>query len=107
MKADDLVKYMADMFPYRRKSSRDWIGPVSVGLGLGIAVGVGLGCLVAPTTGEETRRRLRDSAGRLRHSAERAKDRALGAAHRARDELQESTSSITGERSFADEIGAR
>ncbi|WP_437733857.1 YtxH domain-containing protein [Sorangium sp. So ce1335] len=114
MKATDLVNYMADMFPYRRRSSLDWIVPVAVGLGLGIGVGV----LVAPTSGDEARRRLRDGAGRLREragrmrdsaerTAERAKDRALGAAHRAQDQIQESVSGTAGERSFADDLGIR
>lgn len=114
MKATDLVNYMADMFPYRRRSSLDWIIPVSVGL----AVGVGVGVLVAPTSGDQARRRLRDSAGRLREragrmrdsaerSAERAKDRALEAAQRAQEQIQESTSSNVGERSFADDLGVR
>ncbi|WP_437576974.1 YtxH domain-containing protein [Sorangium sp. So ce887] len=107
MKATDLVNYMADMFPYRRRSSLDWIVPVSVGLGLGVAVGVGVGVLVAPTSGDEARRRLRDSTGRLRERAEKVKDRALGAARRAQDEIQESTSATPGERSFANDLGIR
>ena len=77
------------------------------GLSLGVAIGVGVGVLVAPTSGGETRRRLRDSTGRLREHAERVKDRALGAARRAQDEIQESTSATTGERSFANDLGAR
>ncbi|WP_437622256.1 YtxH domain-containing protein [Sorangium sp. So ce1151] len=114
MKATDLVYYMADIFPYKRRSSLDWIVPVSVGIGLGAALGIGVGVLVAPTSGDEARRRLRDSAGRLREragqlrdSAERAKDRALDAAQRAQEHIQESTSSTTGERSFVNELGAR
>ncbi|WP_437689092.1 YtxH domain-containing protein [Sorangium sp. So ce176] len=114
MKATDLVNYMADIFPYRRRSSLDWIVPVAVGLGLGVAFGV----LVAPTSGDEARRRLRDSAGRLRERAgrmrtdaervaERAKDRTLEAAQRAQEQIQERTGSTVGERSFADDVGIR
>ncbi|WP_433931958.1 YtxH domain-containing protein [Sorangium cellulosum] len=114
MKATDLVNYMADIFPYRRRSSLDWIVPVAVGLGIGVAFGV----LVAPTSGDQARRRLRDSAGRLREragrmrtsaerAAEKAKDRALEAAHRAQDQIQESTGTTIGERSFADDLGVR
>ncbi|WP_437589547.1 YtxH domain-containing protein [Sorangium sp. So ce1000] len=105
MKADDLVNYMADMFPYRRRSSLDWIVPVSVGLGLGVAIGVGVGVLVAPTSGDEARRRLRDSTSRLRERAERAKDRALGAAQRTQDQIQEKIQESTG--SYTNELGAR
>ncbi|WP_437278420.1 YtxH domain-containing protein [Sorangium sp. So ce375] len=112
MKADDLVNYMADMFPYKRRSSLDWIVPVSVGLGLGVAIGVGVGVLVAPTTGDEARRRLRDStsrlrerAGHLREHAERAKDRALGAAQRTQDQIQEKLQETTG--SYTNELNAR
>ncbi|WP_437529147.1 YtxH domain-containing protein [Sorangium sp. So ce726] len=105
MKANDLVNYMADMFPYRRRSSLDWIVPMSVGLGLGVALGVGVGVLVAPTSGDEARRRLRDSTSRLRERAERAKDRALGAAQRTQNQIQEKLQESTG--SYSNELGAR
>lgn len=101
MKAHDIVSFLADTIPYRRKSSLDWFGPVSVGLGLGITVGIGLGMLLAPTSGEETRRRLR-------HSADRVKERALGAAQRAQEQIQESAAgSSVEERSFASNLGVR
>ncbi|CAN98872.1 MULTISPECIES: YtxH domain-containing protein [Sorangium] len=105
MKADDLVHYMADMFPYRKRSSLDWIVPLSLGLGLGVAMGVGVGVLVAPTSGDEARRRLRDSTSRLRERAERAKERALGAAQRTQDQIQEKLQESTG--SYSNELGAR
>ncbi|WP_437296493.1 YtxH domain-containing protein [Sorangium sp. So ce426] len=105
MKADDLVNYMADMFPYRKRSSLDWIVPLSLGLGLGVAMGVGVGVLVAPTSGDEARRRLRDSTSRLRERAERAKERALGAAQRTQDQIQEKLQESTG--SYSNELGAR
>jgi len=105
MKANDLVSYMADMFPYRRRSSLDWIVPLSLGLGLGVAMGVGVGVLVAPTSGDEARRRLRDSTSRLRERAERAKERALGAAQRTQNQIQEKLQETTG--SYSNELGAR
>ncbi|WP_437762872.1 YtxH domain-containing protein [Sorangium sp. So ce281] len=105
MKANDLVNYMADMFPYRRRSSLDWIVPLSAGLGLGIAMGVGVGVLVAPTSGDEARRRLRDSTSRLRERAEKAKERALGAAQRTQSQIQEKLEESTG--SYSNELGAR
>ncbi|AUX48626.1 hypothetical protein SOCE26_101650 [Sorangium cellulosum] len=107
MKASDLVNYLADVTPYRRRSSLDWILPVSVGIGLGVAVGVGVGVLVAPTSGEEARRRLRDNASRLRERADRVKDRALGAAQRAQEQIQESTGTTAEDRSFANDLAAR
>ncbi len=115
MKANDLVQYMAAVFPFRRKSSIDWIVPVSVGLGLGVAVGAGIGVLLTPTSGEETRRRLREgagrlreSAGRLRESAGKVKERALGAAQRVQEQIDESTGGAAGgERSFANDLSAR
>lgn len=100
MKANDLVSYLADTFPYRRKSSLDWFGPVSVGLGLGITVGIGLGMLLAPTSGEETRRRLR-------HSADRVRERALSAAQRAQEQIHAGESSPAAERSFTSDLGVR
>lgn len=99
MKANDLVNYLTD-FPYTRRSSSEWIIPVSVGLG--IALGVGLGVLLAPTSGEQTRQRLREGA-------ERVKERALNAKQKAQSQLQEASGTTTGERerSFANDLGVR
>jgi YtxH-like protein len=108
MKANDLVNYMTDVFPYKRKSSIDWIVPASVGLGLGITFGVGLGVLIAPTSGEQTRRRLRDSAERAKErameAAQRTKERAMEAAQKTKEQLQESSTGVN-ERPFAHELG--
>jgi gas vesicle protein len=100
MKANELVNYISDVFPYKRKSSLDWMLPISVGLGMGIAVGVGLGVLMAPSSGEHTRRRLRDSA-------ERVKQRAKDVAQKAQQSLQESTSRQPEERPLVSDIGIR
>jgi hypothetical protein len=82
MKAKQLFETLTDLFPFRRKRSFDWIVPASVGLGLGVAAGVGLGMLIAPSSGEMTRQKLRDRA-------ERMKDRARLAAERTRGRISE------------------
>jgi gas vesicle protein len=69
-----------DVVPYKRKSSADWILPALAGVGLGLAAGVGLGLLIAPSTGEEARLRLREGASRV-------KDRAAGLAEKARTQI--------------------
>jgi hypothetical protein len=102
MNSNDLVNYLADIFPYKKKSSLDWMAAASVGLGLGITLGIGLGVLLAPTSGERTRQRLRDTA-------ERVKERAINATQKAQAQLQEAagTGTAAGERSFTDDLGAR
>jgi hypothetical protein len=100
MKAKSIMSYLSDVFPFRRKSSLDWIVPVSIGLGVGIAAGVGVGILVAPSSGEHTRARLRDRA-------ERMKERARMAAQRAGGRLAEGYEEPAGERSFVGDVGSR
>jgi hypothetical protein len=100
MKASNIVSYLFDAFPYRKRSSVDWILPACIGLGVGIAAGVGIGVLIAPEPGDITRRRIRDGA-------ERVKERAKVAANKAADSLTEGAKHLTegsrqmgGDRSF-------
>jgi gas vesicle protein len=83
--------WFLDVLPYRRKSSADWIVPAFMGLGVGVAIGAGIGLLLAPTTGEEARLKLREGASRVRERAAglagRAKDRAAETAEEARGRL--------------------
>ena len=72
--------WFLDAVPFKRKSAADWILPAVAGLGLGIAAGVGLGLLVAPSTGEEARLRLRQGASRV-------KERAVVLADKARAQI--------------------
>lgn len=95
MKATDIFDYLSDMLPYKKKSSLDWIVPASIGLSLGIACGVGIGVLIAPSSGEHTRRRLIDRA-------ERVKDRALTVAQKAKGQLTHGANDLVGDRAFAD-----
>jgi len=80
MKINDLYDMFFDAIPFQRKSSGDWILPASIGLGVGAAIGVGLGMILAPQTGEETRRYLRDGASNL-------KDKAMTAATQAKEQI--------------------
>jgi len=68
--------WFLDAVPFKRKSSVDWILPACVGLGLGLAAGVGLGLLIAPSTGEEARLRLREGASRVKERAADLADKA-------------------------------
>ena len=83
--------WFVDVVPYKRKSSADWIVPAFMGFGVGLAIGAGVGLLLAPTTGEEARLKLREGANRVRDRAAglagRAKDRAAEAAEGARERL--------------------
>ncbi len=72
--------WFLDALPVKRKSSADWILPALTGLGVGLAAGIGLGLLVAPSTGEEARLRLREGAFRV-------KERAAGLAEKARTQI--------------------
>jgi gas vesicle protein len=82
MKASDIVSYLFDAFPYRRKSTADWVLPATIGLGVGVMAGVGIGVLIAPESGDITRQRIR-------LGAERVKERAKVAANKAADSLSE------------------
>ena len=97
MMANDLKSYLSDIFPYKRKSSLEWIVPVSIGLGIGVTFGVGLGVLIAPRPGDLTRLRLRNRA-------ERVKARAIDAVHTAQQRLQSARTQVS-ESSFADDTG--
>jgi gas vesicle protein len=84
-----------DVIPFQwRTSSTEWILPAFVGLGVGVAIGAGVGLLLAPTTGEEARLRLREGAYRVKDKAAelagRAKERAADAAEQAREQLAHS-----------------
>jgi hypothetical protein len=78
MKTKQMFESLADLFPFRKKSSLDWVMPASIGLSLGMAAGVGVGVLIAPSSGEHTRRRLRDRADRMKERARLAAERAKG-----------------------------
>jgi hypothetical protein len=99
MKANDLISFMSDAFPFKKKRSLDWVAPASLGIGFGVALGVGLGVLIAPSSGEQTRQRLRQSA-------ERVKERAISAAQRAQEPQQTAAGREAGERSFTDDLGS-
>lgn len=88
MKAKTYFNFLSDLFPYEKKSALDWIVPASIGLGLGVAAGVSLGMLLAPTSGDITRRKLRDGA-------ERIKDRAVDAAQRAKGQISQVKGQLT------------
>jgi len=71
------------------QSSRSSIGPVAIGIVLGAVLGAGLALLLAPATGEETRRRIADAGQKLGGAARRHVGRALDTA----GDLQQSTTS--------------
>lgn len=81
-----------DFLLFRRRRSADWALPATLGLGVGVAAGVGVGLLVAPRSGIETRRYLRDRAEQARERAREYADRARGEiaskANRASDRLE-------------------
>jgi hypothetical protein len=85
--------WFLDVLPFKRKTSADWIVPVIVGLGVGVAIGAGVGLLLAPTTGEEARLKLREGAHRVKDRAadlaDRAKDRIAKTADEARGQLNQ------------------
>jgi YtxH-like protein len=80
--------WFLDVVPFKRKSSADWIVPAVLGLGLGLAAGVGLGLLVAPSTGEEVRLRLRERASRVKEKAANLADKARSQVSSAADQMQ-------------------
>jgi gas vesicle protein len=88
MKINDLYELFFDSIPFQRKSSTDWILPATLGLGVGAAIGVGLGMILAPQSGEETRRLLRDSASNL-------KDKAMTAATEAKEQIAAKANGVT------------
>lgn len=96
MNAKQFFRSLSDLFPFERKSSIDWIVPASIGLGLGIAAGVGLGVLIAPSSGETTRARLKEGAGRM-------KERARLAAQRVSEQRTSGPNEVAG--SFPRDVG--
>jgi gas vesicle protein len=80
MKMNDLYDMFFDAIPFQKKSSTDWILPATIGVGIGAAIGVGLGMVLAPQSGFETRRAIRDGAMQL-------KDKAMTAATRAKEQI--------------------
>ena len=101
MDLNDLKDYFFDMLPFKAKSSADWILPASIGIGLGVAAGVGLGMLLAPTSGTETRRKLRDGAYTLKdkaqHLADNAKQKIIAAKNAQQNQLGSPYSSGVGD----------
>lgn len=94
------MSYLADVFPLRRRSSADWIVPASIGLGLGVAAGVGIGVLLAPQPGDITRRRLRESAERVRERARMAAGKVASNMGNMGERPE-----LGSERSFASDVG--
>jgi gas vesicle protein len=66
-----------DALPFQRRSGA-WVVPAAFGLGVGLAVGVGAGLLIAPESGDATRRRLARGAEDLQRKASRFVDRTRG-----------------------------
>jgi gas vesicle protein len=85
----NIADWFLDGVPYKRKSSADWIVPVFVGLGVGVAIGAGVGLLLAPSTGEEMRLKLREGAYRVKNRAADLVDRAGQKADEAREHLSQ------------------
>jgi hypothetical protein len=80
----DIFRVFSDLVPneLRRKNNVDWMLPALAGIGVGVAAGVSLGILMAPATGSDTRRHLKEGAIR-------AKERAFAAAHKAKGQVAE------------------
>lgn len=79
---------------------------------LGAAIGAGLALLFAPASGDETRRRIRREAGRLRERAEDAIDELSYEYDRVREEVEETVDEVKEKvagaaRSIADEVRTR
>jgi gas vesicle protein len=85
----NIADWFLDAVPYKRKTSADWIVPAFVGLGVGIAIGAGVGLLLAPSTGEEMRLKLREGAYRVKDRAADLVDRASQKADEAREHLSQ------------------
>jgi|HubBroStandDraft_6_1064221.scaffolds.fasta_scaffold89277_4 gas vesicle protein len=89
----NIQHWFLDVLPFKRKTSADWILPAFVGIGVGVAIGAGIGLLLAPSTGEEMRLKLREGAYRVKDRAVdlagRAKDRAAETAEETREHLSQ------------------
>jgi len=100
----DISGWFFDKVPYRRKSALDWIVPAGIGLGLGVAAGIGLGMVLAPQSGMETRRLLRDQALRMKDKAMDAATRVRGELATGKDKLERSF--VHGsDRAFSNDVG--
>lgn len=77
MIARDLKMWLLDALPVQRKSGA-WVLPSAIGLGVGLAAGVGLGLLIAPESGDATRRKLARGAEDLQRKAARFVDKTRG-----------------------------
>ncbi len=71
------------------QSSRSSIGPLAIGIVFGAVLGAGLALLLAPASGEETRRRISDAGQKVGGAARRHVGRAIDTA----GDLQQSASS--------------
>lgn len=80
------------------QSSASRIAPLAIGVVLGAVLGAGVALLLAPATGEETRRRVTEAGRRWGGAARREVDRALETAA----DLQQAASSAlkTGNDAF-------
>lgn len=87
-----LKTYFEDILPIKRKSSADWIVPMLTGMGIGVLAGVSIGMLFAPQTGEQARLRLRHRANRVKERAGELADRARGQLSSTASEIQARTS---------------
>lgn len=78
------------MYGTRRSNERMFY--VGAGLGIGVVAGLGIGFLLAPSSGNETRRLLKDRAQRLsskaRHLANKAQIKAELTGDYAKDVLR-------------------
>jgi gas vesicle protein len=83
------------------QSSASRIAPLAIGVVLGAVLGAGVALLLAPATGDETRRRITDAGRRWGGAARRRVDRALETA----SDLQQTASSAlkTGREAFEEE----
>ncbi len=86
------------------QSNGSGIAPLAIGFVLGAVLGAGVALLLAPATGEETRRRVSDAGRRWGGAARRHVDRALETA----SDLQQSASSAlkAGREAFEPEKSA-
>lgn len=87
MNYKDIYAFLSDQFPYKRKSSADWLVPTLLGVGFGVAAGVAVGLAFAPAKGEETRRQVKDSAYKM-------KERALEAANTYKAKVTEQLETV-------------
>lgn len=81
-------------------NDREWMSDVSrgsnnqiAGFLVGVVVGAGLALLMAPATGSDTRRRIGETAKRVRHQAKDGLDQAGEALHDLRDEAKSAVES--------------